>query len=90
LVDRYLRGVAPDATALAKSFGFPVLATLPLSPELRINAKNQAATLFDLGPREALSLGLKKLGERLSRRSQLPGQVSSGRAMWLNRLWGSK
>ena len=90
LVDRYLRGVAPDANALAKSFGFPVLATLPLSPELRINAKNQAATLFDLGPREALSLGLKKLGERLSRRSQLPGQVSSGPAMWLNRLWGSK
>ncbi|WP_321834729.1 pilus assembly protein [Pseudomonas kulmbachensis] len=90
LVDRYLRGVAPDVNALAKSFGFPVLATLPLSPELRINAKNQAATLFDLGPREALSLGLKKLGERLSRRSQLPGQVSSGPAMWLNRLWGSK
>ena len=90
LVDRYLRGVAPDANALAKSFGFPVLATLPLSPELRINAKNQAATLFDLGSREALSLGLKKLGERLSRRSQLPGQVSSGPAMWLNRLWGSK
>ncbi|MFH6568193.1 pilus assembly protein [Pseudomonas kulmbachensis] len=90
LVDRYLRGVAPDTNALAKSFGFPVLATLPLSPELRINAKNQAATLFDLGPREALSLGLKKLGERLSRRSQLPGQVSSGPAIWLNRLWGSK
>lgn len=90
LVDRYLSGVAPSADALVKSFGFPVMATLPLSPELRINAKNQAATLFDLAPREALSLGLKKLGEQLTRRSQASEQAVSGPAAWLNRLWGAK
>ena len=90
LVDRYLRGVAPSADALVKSFGFPVMATLPLSPELRINAKNQAASLFDLAPREALSLGLKKLGEQLTRRSQVAEQAVSRPAAWLNRLWGAK
>ena len=90
LVDRYMRGVAPDADALAKSFGLPVLATLPASPELRINAKNQGITLFELGPREALSQGLQKLGERLARRSQLPGKSPAKSASWLNRLWGPK
>ncbi|MEB0205564.1 pilus assembly protein [Pseudomonas sp. CCC3.1] len=90
VVDRYLRGVAPDADALAKSFGFPVVATLPLSPELRINAKNQAVTLYELAPREALSQGLKKIGDQLAKRSQLPGQSSDASGNWLNRLWGSK
>ena len=90
VVDRYLRGVAPDADALAKSFGFPVVATLPLSPELRTNAKNQAVTLYELAPREALSQGLKKIGDQLAKRSQLPGQSSDVSGNWLNRLWGSK
>ena len=92
LIDRYLRGVAPDADALVKSFGFEALATLPLSPELRINAKNQATTLFDLAPREALSLALKKLGERLTKRSQPTEQATSKSGNWLNlnRLWGAK
>lgn len=90
LVDGYMRGVAPDADALAKSFGLPVLATLPLSPELRINAKNQASTLFELGPREALSLGLKKLGEQLAKRSQSSGKTALKPAAWLNRLLGAK
>ncbi|WP_019408769.1 protein TadZ [Pseudomonas psychrophila] len=90
VVDRYLRGVAPDADALAKSFGFPVMATLPLSPELRINAKNQAVTLYELAPRESLCQGLKKIGDQLAKRSLLPGQSSDGSGHWLNRLWGSK
>ena len=82
--------MAPSADALAKSFGFPVLTTLPLSPELRINAKNQAASLFDLAPREALSQGLKKLGEQLGKRAQGSEQAASGPGAWLNRLWGAK
>ena len=90
LVDRYQRGIAPDADALAKTFGFAVLATLVLSPELRINAKNQAATLFDLQPRDALSLGVKKLGERLARRSHESGSSPVQPTSWLNRLWGAK
>ena len=87
LVDRYLRGVAPDADALAKSFGLEVLATLPPSDELRMNAKNQATTLFELAPREALSQGLKTLGERFAKRSE---GLEKPSAKWLNRLWGVK
>ena len=87
LVDRYLRGVAPDADALAKSFGLEVLATLPPSDELRMNAKNQATTLFELAPREALSQGLKTLGERFAKRSE---GLEKPSANWLNRLWGVK
>ncbi|AOZ13516.1 pilus assembly protein [Pseudomonas lundensis] len=85
LVDRYLRGVAPDADALAKTFGLEVLATLPPADELRMNAKNQATTLFELGPREALTQGLKTLGERLAQRSQGLARPS---AHWLSRFWG--
>lgn len=87
LVDRYLRGVAPDADALAKTFGLEVLATLPPADELRMNAKNQATTLFELGPREALTQGLKALGERLAKRSQGLARPS---AHWLSRFWGAK
>ena len=87
LVDRYLRGVAPDADALAKSFGLEVLATLPPSDELRMNAKNQATTLFELAPREALSQCLKTLGERFAKRSE---GLEKPSANWLNRLWGVK
>ena len=87
LVDRYLRGVAPDADALAKTFGLEVLATLPPADELRMNAKNQATTLFELGPREALTQGLKTLGERLAQRSQGLARPS---AHWLSRFWGDK
>ncbi|WP_047275217.1 pilus assembly protein [Pseudomonas lundensis] len=87
LVDRYLRGVAPDADALAKTFGLEVLAALPPADELRMNAKNQATTLFELGPREALTQGLKTLGERLAQRSQGLARPS---AHWLSRFWGAK
>ncbi len=87
LVDRYLRSVAPDADALAKTFGLEVLATLPPADELRMNAKNQATTLFELGPREALTQGLKTLGERLAQRSQGLARPS---AHWLSRFWGAK
>ncbi len=87
LVDRYLRGVAPDADALATTFGLEVLAALPPADELRMNAKNQATTLFELGPREALTQGLKTLGERLAQRSQGLARPS---AHWLSRFWGAK
>lgn len=86
LVDRYLRNVAPDSEALGKSYGLPLLAVLPYSPEVRLNAKNQGLTLFELAPRESLTQGLKALGERLAKRSQSVQKPES----WLNRLLGVK
>ncbi|MDN7140171.1 pilus assembly protein [Pseudomonas sp. JQ170] len=87
LVDRYLKGVAPDSEALSKRYGLPLLVVLPYSPEVRLNAKNQGLTLFELAPRESLTHHLKALGERLARRSEHNKQPSGN---WLNRLWGQK
>ncbi|TDJ78533.1 pilus assembly protein [Pseudomonas putida] len=87
LVDRYLRQVAPDADALAKRYGLPLLKVLPYCPEVRLNAKNQGLSLFDLAPRESLSQSLRALGERLARRSEA---LAPPPLNWLRRLWGSR
>ena len=87
LVDRYIKGCAPDADALGKSYGLEVIAVLPLSPEVRLNAKNQGQTLFALAPRETLTHNLKALGERLAKRSEGLEKPSTN---WLNRLLGTK
>ncbi|MDR9752284.1 pilus assembly protein [Pseudomonas sp. SZMC_28357] len=85
LVDRYLRNVAPDADALGKSFGLEVIASLAFSPELRLNAKNQGVTLFELAPREALTQGLRTLGDRLAKRSE---GLAKPKTRWFDRLRG--
>lgn len=87
LVDRYLRGVSPDSETLGKTFGLELIAVLPYNPDVRLNAKNQGQTLFELSPRETLTQGLKSLGERLAKRSQGLTKTSEG---WFNRLWGHK
>jgi pilus assembly protein CpaE len=95
LVDKYLRQVAPNSDTLEKTFGLPVMAVLPLSPEVRLNAKNQGLSLFDLSPRESLTSGLRQLGERLASYSESHSDSPSAnqgkpRDGWLNRLWGSR
>ncbi|MDI3272444.1 AAA family ATPase [Pseudomonas sp. MDT1-16] len=87
LVDRYLRNVSPDSETLGKSFGMEVIATLVYSPEVRLNAKNQGVTLFELAPREGLTQSLRALGERLAKRSESLAKPKSG---WLNRLRGAQ
>jgi len=87
LVDRYLKGAAPDSEALGKSFGLEVIAVLPWSPEVRLSAKNQAQTLFSLAPRESLTQALRALGERLAKRSEGLEKPSTN---WLNRLLRTK
>ena len=59
LVDRYLGSVAPDSDALGKSFGMENIAIFAYSPEVRLNAKNQGVTLFELAPREVLTQSLR-------------------------------
>ncbi len=87
LVDRYLRSVAPNSETLGKTFGLPVLAVLPLAAELRLNAKNQGITLFELASRDALCTGVRRLGEHLARHSESQEKSDKG---WLARLWGNK
>ncbi|MFJ2465655.1 pilus assembly protein [Pseudomonas sp. NPDC087615] len=86
LVDRYLRNVAPDSEALGKTFGLEVIAVLAYSPELRLNAKNQGVTLFELAPREALSQSLRTLGECLAKRSE---GLTKPKVTWFDRLRGT-
>ncbi|WP_017527855.1 protein TadZ [Pseudomonas fluorescens] len=87
LVDRYIKGAAPEAEALGRTFGLEVIAVLPLSAQLRLDAKNQGQTLFTLAPREPLTQGLRSLGERLAKRSEGLEQPA---ANWLTRLWSTK
>lgn len=90
LIDRYVSGVAPNADALARTFGLPVAAVLPLSPAVRLNARNQGLSLFHLAPREVLSQRLGKLGRDLAKRpGRKPGAGESATSMlgtWLARF----
>lgn len=83
LVDRFLRGVAPEAEVLARSFNLPLVDALPYSPELRMNAKNQGRSLFELAPRERLSQRLRQLGERLA-------CIEQPRTRPWQRLWSAR
>lgn len=87
LVDRYLRSVAPDTDMLKKTFNLPMAAVLPFHPELRLNAKNQGVTLFELAARDSLSTGLHNLGNLLASYSVTAEKATSG---WLSRLWSNK
>lgn len=87
LVDRYLRSVAPDSETLGKTFGLEIIATLAYSPEVRLNAKNQGLTLFELAPRESLTQSLRALGDRLAKRSEGLVKPKTG---WFNRLRGAQ
>jgi pilus assembly protein CpaE len=87
LIDRYLRNVAPDADTLGKSFGMEVIAVLACSPEVRLNAKNQGVSLFELAPREGLTQSLRTLGECLAKRSESLSKPKTG---WFSRLRGAQ
>ncbi|EPL04996.1 pilus assembly protein CpaE [Pseudomonas sp. CF161] len=87
LIDRYLRNVAPDSDTLGKTFGLEVIAALAHSPEVRLNAKNQGVTLFEMAPRENLTQSLRVLGERLAKRSE---GLAKPKSNWFNRMRGAK
>ncbi|MDI2593599.1 pilus assembly protein [Pseudomonas sp. N3-W] len=86
LIDRYLSNVAPNSDTLGKTFNLEVIAVLAFSPELRLNAKNQGLSLFELGPREKLTQSLRTLGERLAKRSE---GLAKPKVNWFNRLRGT-
>ncbi|MCD5994324.1 pilus assembly protein [Pseudomonas sp. CDFA 602] len=87
LVDRFLRTVSPNAETIGKTFGLPVRSVLPYAPELRLNAKNQGLTLFELASRDSLCTGLRRLGEHLAHNSDAYEKPDR---RWLAQLWRSK
>jgi len=61
VVDRYIDGVVPSDTTLEKSFGLPLLATLPLSTRERLQSRNRSVDLFKLAPGNPLTKALLRL-----------------------------
>jgi pilus assembly protein CpaE len=86
LVDGYLGSVAPDAETLGKTFNLEVIAVLAANAEVRLNAKNQGVSLFELAPREKLTQSLRALGERLAKRSE---GLAKPKVTWFDRLRGT-
>ncbi|MBA5981886.1 pilus assembly protein [Pseudomonas sp. Y5-11] len=86
LVDGYLSSVAPDAETLGKTFNLEVIAVLAANAEVRLNAKNQGVSLFELAPREKLTQSLRTLGERLAKRSE---GLAKPKVTWFDRLRGT-
>ncbi|MGB8924578.1 MAG: pilus assembly protein [Pseudomonas sp.] len=87
LVDGYLGNVAPDSETLEKTFNLEVIAVLAANAEVRLNAKNQGVSLFELAPREKLTQSLRTLGERLAKRSE--GLAKPKAVTWFDRLRGT-
>ncbi|MNH45207.1 hypothetical protein D3C79_1075940 [compost metagenome] len=54
---------------------------------MRLNAKNQGLTLFELAPRESLTQSLRALGEHLAKHSEGLAKPKTG---WFNRLRGAQ
>ena len=86
LVDGYLSSVAPDAETLGKTFNLEVIAVLAANAEVRLNAKNQGVSLFELAPRDKLTQSLRTLGERLAKRSE---GLAKPKVTWFDRLRGT-
>jgi pilus assembly protein CpaE len=86
LIDRYLSNVAPDAETLGKTYNLEVIAILAANAEVRLNAKNQGVSLFELAPREKLTQSLRALGERLAKRSE---GLAKPKVTWFGRLRGN-
>lgn len=61
VVDRYLPRETPAASVLAKTFGLPLAASLPLSPALRLGCRNHGQPVYELAAGDALSRALGRL-----------------------------
>lgn len=70
VVDRYLPHMPPDAESIAKSFGLPLMGTLPPSGMARLATMNSGESMFTLSPSEPYVQNVRRLARQL-----LTGQV---------------
>lgn len=55
LIDNYLPRIAPDSSAIAKSFNIERYIELPAEPEMRLRAMNIGQLVFELAPQDPLA-----------------------------------
>jgi pilus assembly protein CpaE len=93
VVDRYYPKLPPDAEAVARGFGLPLLATLPPSGLARLSVMNSGRSMFEIAPREPYCVQVRRLADQLlEKRRQSPAAESAplfgGAYTSLRRLFG--
>ncbi len=93
VVDRYYPKLPPDADAVARGFGLPLFATLPPSGLARLSVMNSGRSMFEIAPREAYCVQVRRLAEQLlEKRRHSPATESAslfgGAFTSLRRLFG--
>lgn len=65
VVDRYYSKLPPDADAVARGFGVPLLTTLPPAGLVRLSVMNSGRSMFEIAPREDYCVRVRRLTEQL-------------------------
>lgn len=94
VVDRYYAKLPPDAEAVARGFGLPLLTTLPPAGLVRLSVMNSGRSMFEIAPREDYCVRVRRLAEQLAapvsaRQTAESENTSTGGALdSLRRLFG--
>ncbi|MFZ5622521.1 MAG: AAA family ATPase [Pseudomonadota bacterium] len=65
VVDRFFAKLPPDAEAVSRGFGVPLLATLPPSGLARLSVMNSGHSMFEIAPRDEYCTRARRLAEQL-------------------------
>ncbi|HEY9198122.1 MAG TPA: hypothetical protein VIR60_02070 [Gammaproteobacteria bacterium] len=94
VVDRYYPKLPPDAEAVARGFGVPLLTTLPPAGLVRLSVMNSGRSMFEIAPREDYCVRVRRLADQLltapSAREAAPdgNAAPAGALSSLRRLFG--
>lgn len=83
LVDHYQPKIAPDSSAIMRSFGFKQSIELLAEPELRLRTMNLGQLVFDVAPQDPLSKRYLSWAESYGAVSRSTGQKSGTGLMGL-------
>lgn len=65
VIDRYYSKLPPDADAVARGFGIPLLCTLPPAGLVRLSVMNSGRSMFEIAPREDYCARVRRLAVQL-------------------------